>query len=309
MSDKSEWYILVNPTAGGGRVRRRWPHIQSQLDDHSWRYTLGVTEYPGHATELVRQAIQEGYRHFLAVGGDGTNNEAINGIFSQKAVASTELHYALLPIGTGNDRIKAHGIPRQPAAVLAMLRRGQYRYQDVGWVSYHRDGQKQERYFVNVAGMGYDAFVVQRAVASGRRGGSLGYLWQALRGLIDYELRPARVRFDDREIEAVFYTIHAGIAPYSGGGMRFVPHAQLDDGRLALTLIREIAKPKVLANLYRLYNGSIGQLAEVEQHYARHIRVDGRAGKATSLEVDGEFLGETPVEFRILEKALRVVVP
>ncbi len=309
MTKKQEWYIVVNPAAGQGQVRRQWTHIQSQLDEQGWWYTLVVTDYVGHATELVHSAILAGHRHIMAVGGDGTNNEAINGIFTQDEVPSTDITYALLPIGTGNDWIKAHGIPTQLRAVLEMIKKGKHRFQDVGKVTYHREGKEVERYFVNVAGMGYDAFVVQVAEGKRRWGGQLVYLGLALKCLVDYRLLPARVSFDGQKVESTFYTIHAGIAPYSGGGMRFVPHAQLDDGRLALTLIHKISKLKVLANLYRLYTGSIGKLAEVETHYAQSIRVEGMEGEQTLLEVDGEFLGETPVEFRVLQKALKVIVP
>ncbi len=308
MEDNPQWYIVINPAAGHGQVGQQWPKIQARLDALAWSYAAHKTRQVGHATQLVREGIEKGHRYILAIGGDGTNNEAINGIFQQKEVPSSAITYALLPIGTGNDWIKSHGIPWRLEAWLTMMKAGKTAWQDIGQVSYYWEGQEHRRYFVNVAGMGYDAYVAKMAEAEkGRVSSKLFYFYMVFKCLADYTLQKAKVIFDGEEIEDTFYTIHAGICRYSGGGMRFVPHALVDDGRLALTLIRNISKWGIVVNMYRLYTGSIGNLPQVDTYYAKKIRVEAIGEESTLVEVDGEFLGETPVEFTVQEKALRFI--
>ncbi len=310
MTKKSTWFIIVNPTAGNNQVERDWPKIQAQLDARSWSYLAVKTTGSGHATQLAKEAIEKGYPKIIAVGGDGTNNEVINGILLQKAIPSTAVTYALLPIGTGNDWIKTHKIPRRLDHWMTMMEQEKTSVQDIGLVHYQAEGKTQSRYFANVAGMGYDAFIARVAESQkGKMSNKLFYFYLVFKCLAQYSLKKAKVIFDDQEMEDVYYTIHAGICRYSGGGMRFVPHAQPDGGRFALTMIRNISKLGIILNTYRLYTGTIGQLKETDTFYAKKIRVETVGTEATLVEVDGEFLGETPVEFSLLEKSLTLVIP
>ena len=109
MKDQT-WYTIVNPAGGNGAVKKRWPQIEAQLRHAGVGMEKVYTQSRGHATELAHRAVEAGHRHILAVGGDGTNNEVINGILRQDAVPSTDVHYALIPIGTGNDWIRTTGI-------------------------------------------------------------------------------------------------------------------------------------------------------------------------------------------------------
>lgn len=308
--EKITWYIIINPAAAGGRVNREWSAIQSRLDAEGFSYIAQRTEGRGHATQLAKRAIESGYDHLIAVGGDGTNNEVVNGIMLQKVIPSTAVTYALLPIGTGNDWVKTHRIPRRLKHWLAMLKQGHTTVQDVGLVSYQVEGKQASRYFANVAGMGYDAFVARVAERQQHKvSNQLFYFLLIFKCLAQYSLKKARVIFDGEELTDAFYTIHAGICLYSGGGMRFVPHAQPDDGRFALTVIRNVSKLGVVLNTYRLYNGTIGDFRQADIYYAKKIRVEAVGDEPTTVEVDGEFLGETPVEFTLREKALRLVIP
>lgn len=309
MANKPTWYIIINPAAGNYLVAKKWPAVQSRLDARGIKYIAEETKHTGHATELVQQAIENGYQHIIAVGGDGTNNEAVNGIFKQQVIPTTAVTYALLPIGTGNDWIKTHKIPKRLNHWLKMLEQGNTTYQDVGLVTYHREGKKLTRHFVNVAGMGYDAFVCRIAESQkGKVSNQLFYFSMIFKCLAQYTLKKARVIFDGQVVEDTFYTIHAGLGKYSGGGMRFVPHAQSDDGRFALTFIRSISKLGIVLNTYRLYNGSIGKLKQADTYFAKEIRVEAVDDKPTLVEVDGEFLGETPVTFSLVKKGLKLVV-
>lgn len=301
------WHIIVNPAAGNGRVGRRWPEIERLLQEFGFSYTVKFTEYRGHAIRLVEDAALKGHRHFLALGGDGTNHEMTNGILRQTVASSAEITYALLPVGTGNDWARSYGIPHDPRARLQRLKEGRVVYQDVGKVVYQGDGRTQERFFVNVAGMAYDAYIAKK-LDRHRFVSRLQYLLMVGQYLFEYRLTPARLQFDGRTVDDFFYTINIGICRYSGGGMQLVPQALPDDGLLALTFARRLPKWEVLLQTRRFYNGTLLQHPKVEGVQTKQLRVNHLGGQPTLLEADGEFLGETPAEFFILEKALRIAL-
>jgi YegS/Rv2252/BmrU family lipid kinase len=305
----TKWYIIANPTSGGGAVQKRWPKIEALLQEFGFSYTIRFTERPGHATLLVEEAILRGHRQILGIGGDGTNHEIVNGILKQQAVPSAEIAYALLPVGTGNDWARTYQLPHDPRKRLQQLLQGKAVFQDVGWVEYHWEGQKQERYFANVAGMAYDGYIGQAlAVNRSKVQSKVQYLLMVAQYLSKYILREAQIAFNGQTVKDFFYTINIGICRYSGGGMQFVPQAIPDDGQLALTFARRLPKWEVLLQTRRFYNGTILQHPKVEGYQTQSLTVDHIGEHTTLLEADGEFLGETPVRFAILPKALKVIL-
>jgi YegS/Rv2252/BmrU family lipid kinase len=306
----ARWKIIVNPTAANGKAGRSWPVMEARLADHLSDFEVAYTSRPGHATELASRAIQAGFRHLIAVGGDGTNHEVVNGILQQEQTAGRDIIYTLLPVGTGNDWIRTHGIPKDFTEWLDMLEAGHCIQQEVGLVTYRSDGKTCRRYFVNVAGMAYDAYVVRygekwRSWIRNR----FFYLLLVLRCLFRYRLVPGVIRVDGQTFEDRFYTINVGICRYSGGGMQLVPHADPADGRLALTFAGPVSKIGVLLNTWRFYNGTLGKHPKIETMQVKTVRVEAPGGEAgILLEADGEFLGCSPAEFSVIEKALTVIV-
>lgn len=307
MTEQPFWHIIANPAARGGAVERQWPHIERLLQELGFAYTVQFTERRGHAAQLVENALLKGGRYLLGIGGDGSNHELVHGIFSQKFVPPSEVVYALLPFGTGNDWARQYEIPNDPRLRLKRLLELKTVQQDIGLVRYQRDGQTQSRYFVNVAGMAYDGFIGKKLTESPAKN-KAHYLLKVVQYLTAYELSKARIHFDNQSVEDYFYTINIGLCRYSGGGMQFVPQAVPDDGLFALTFARKISKLEVVLQTPRFYDGSLLQHSRIEGHQARSIRVEHVGDTPTLLEADGEFLGETPVEFELLERALRVVL-
>lgn len=303
----SFWYIIVNPAAGNGAAGRRWPAVEQCLQELGFSYTVKFTERRGHAIRLVEDAVLKGHRQIMGLGGDGTNNELVNGILQQTVVPSTEITYALLPVGTGNDWARGYNIPQEPRARLQRLLLGETALQDAGKVTYNADGQPGMRYFANVAGMAYDAFIA-RKLEQHRMVSHLQYLLMVAKYLFEYRLTPARLLFDGQTVEDSFYTINIGICRYSAGGMQLVPHAVPDDGLLAVTYARRLPKWEVLLQTPRFYNGTILDHPKIKGFQTRRLRVEQLGEVPTLLEADGEFLGETPAEFSILEKVLRVAL-
>lgn len=300
------WHIIANPTSGNGKVERLWPEIERLLQALGFSYSVHFTQRRGHAIQLVEEAIIKGRRHILGIGGDGTNHEIVNGILKQSFVEPTEIAYALMPAGTGNDWARQYQIPTDPRHRLERLLAPSTLLQDVGLAKYTFEGATHERYFVNVAGMAYDGFIGKK-LSENRVTNRMQYLLLVAKYLFEYELTKARVSFDAHVVEDFFYTINIGLCRYSGGGMQFVPQAVPDDGLFALTFARRLPKWEVLLQTRRFYNGTILNHPKVEGLQAKSIRVEHNDHAPTMLEADGEFLGETPVEFFLIEKALRVV--
>jgi len=303
------WYIIANPVSGNGALEKRWPQIERILQELGFNYTVKFTERRGQAARLAEDAILKGHRHILGIGGDGTNYEIVNGIFGQQFAAPADVFYSLLPVGTGNDWARMYDIPHDPRQRLERLKAGKTVLQDIGIVHFMRDGAPQQRFFANVAGMAYDAFIAREMDAQcGRITSRLQYLAQVAKHLFRYKLSEARIAFDGHTAQDFFYTVNIGLCRYSGGGMQFVPQAVPDDGLFALTFARQLPKWKVLALTPRFYDGSLLSHPRVEGFQAKEIRVEHIGDIPTLVEADGEFLGETPASFFLLEKALRVVL-
>lgn len=304
------YYFIANPAAGKHAVARHWQALQAFLKQNLPNHVTVLTEHRGHAMQLVQEAIQQGYRKIIAVGGDGTNFEVINGILSQTKVPATDILYTLLPIGTGNDWIRTHGISKDWNEWLRMLKAERILLQDVGVIKFFNNGKPARRYFVNVAGLAYDAFVVRYAEQYKRWIiHKILYLFMVFRCLFKYRLTRARVTFNDQSINDYFYTINVGICRYSGGGMRLVPHADPTDGKLALTLAKRVSKIGVLLNTYRFYNGTLGEHPQIDLYQTERIRVELlEEGKFLWAEADGEFLGDAPVEICVVPKALKIII-
>lgn len=288
-------------------MEKSWPQIEQALQVVGLSYSVQFTEQRGHAIRLVEDALLKGGRNILAIGGDGTNHEVVHGIFTQKFVAPSEITYALLPFGTGNDWARQYHLPLDVKTRLERLKNPETTQQDIGYVTFQKDGKPDSSYFVNVAGMAYDGYIGKKLLehpASNR----IQYLLMVGQYLFTYKPAPARIYFDGRQADDRFYTINIGLCRYSAGGMQLVPQAVPDDGLFALTFARNISKAEVLLQMRNFYNGTLLNHPKIEGWQARSIRVEHCGGTPILLEADGEFLGETPVEFSILEKALRIAL-
>lgn len=303
------WTIIHNPTASSGKSAKRWPEIKALLEQLGIGYEYHATQGPGHATHLAAQAIQGGARRLVAIGGDGTANEVANGIFQQTEVPTTDILLAQIPVGTGNDWGRTIGIPRKWPEAVRALQSDKSILQDVGIVDHASTGKPQRHYFVNIGGMGFDAFVgitANEKKAQGK-GGVMGYVSALISSLLKWKARPLSYNVDGEAIadEKVFSLV-IGICKYNGGGMKQCPDAIYDDGLLDLTIIQDLPKMKVIRNVPRLFSGTFVKNREVKQYRGREIRLECEPGNP--LEVDGEVIGEGPATFSLIPKALRVVV-
>jgi diacylglycerol kinase (ATP) len=306
--DEIHWHIIANPAAGKGSVARKWPIIERMLQEMSFSYSVHFTEKKDHALRLVDDVVLRGGRYIMGIGGDGTNHEVINGLLAQNWVPSADIHYALLPCGTGNDWARMYSIPTDVKQRLLRLREMRIVWQDAGKVEFQAENVQKSRFFVNIAGLAYDGYIGKQ-LARQPAANKADYLLRVAKHLLEYELSGAKITFDGKEVEDFFYTINVGLCRYSGAGMQLVPQAIPDDGLFGLTFAGRLPKWEVLFQTHRFYNGTLLQHPKVTGTQAKSIEVDHLpAQPPLFLEADGEFLGETPVRFTLLERALRIVL-
>lgn len=308
MSTKNRWLAIVNPKAGSGKGETDWPRIKHLLEEKGVDFEYKFTERKYHAVELAVWAINNSYKKLLIIGGDGTLNEAVNGLFIQKNVSPKDILIGVIGVGTGNDWQRTYSLPKSYTDKVEAIKKSKSFLQDVGVVKFFESRVEQTRYFANAAGLGFDAAVVQKTnklKENGRRG-KLLYIFSLLKTLVRYKSSLVSISIDKQKVGGTIFSITLGIGKYNGGGMMPTPHAKPDDGLFDITVIRNISRSGVLRNLGRLYNGSILNHPNISGFQGKEIIVSSRP--PVNLEVDGESLGTSPFSFNIIPKCIKVVV-
>lgn len=307
----NDWLIIVNPNAGKQKGKKDWEKIASILKKEGFKYHSAFTEDKDHAFRIAEQKITEGFRKLIVVGGDGTINEVVNGIFRQQVAATTDVTLGMILVGTGNDWGRMYNIPEKYEDAVAVIRKGKTFIQDAGHVTFFEGEEKRDRYFSNMAGMGYDALVAQKTNKMKEQGGggTLSYLINLFAGLFQYKQVTTEIHVDDEKVfEGELFSTSIGICKYNGGGMMQLPQAVPDDGLLDLTLFKDVKKKDVVINIKKLYDGTFLKLPFVETYSGREIRVSTRPKNGIYLETDGESLGHSPFTFRIIPRAIRLII-
>jgi diacylglycerol kinase (ATP) len=298
--------VIVNPAAGAGRTGRLWPRIMGLFKEQGLNFEHDITEAPGHAVELARDAARKGFEMVVSVGGDGTINEIVNGLYAAGGISSTTL--GIVSTGTGGDYIRTIGIPRRYEEACRCLLKPRKLTVDLGIAEYEDNGSRTERLFINFAGMGFDAEIVRRTTQQFKSLGSLpSYLMGTLVTLLTYRNRDVTIIIDGEAIDRRVCTVIMNNGRYGGGGMNTAPGASVNDGLFDVLIIDDIARPDLLWSLPRIYRGTHLAHPRVTLKQAREIEVRSRDG-GMYLQADGELLGQLPARFRILPAVLNVVV-
>jgi YegS/Rv2252/BmrU family lipid kinase len=306
-ADYTQWLVIVNPNAGKGRGLKDWNLIASLLRKYEISIHVCFTTAKKHAIDLTAVGIEKGYRNIIAIGGDGTMNEVVNGCFKQKVCSTTSLTVGMITVGTGNDWGKMFGISTEYEEAVKIIKQKNTVLQDTGVVKYYLGDRKEKRYFVNIAGLGFDALVVRRTNNQKEKGkgGKALYFWNLLKSLMIYKHIPANIIIDGRKLNNEVFTMSLGIGKYSGGGMMQTPNAIPDDGLFDITVINKMRKGEVIRNLKMLYDGTILEHPKINGYTGKDILIN--AAELIHVEADGETLGHSPVEFNIIPKSINVV--
>ncbi len=301
--------VIVNPAARNGAVGRLWEKLSASL------VALGVdaetvrTERPGHASELARDGLRNGPRLVVAVGGDGTVNEVVNGFFEDGRPVAAEAELAIVPIGTGRDGVRTYGISGKPERAIALIADGATRTIDLGRATYtaHAGGE-ESRIFLNIASCGLSGAVAERANRTSKRlGGTPAFLWATIATFAGWKNVPFTVTIDGVARELVANNTIVANGRYFGGGMKIAADAKPDDGLLDAIVFGDVGRVDLALNMHRLYRGTILRHPKASHQLAHTVSVE--PARPLPIEIDGEQPGVTPVRFEVLPAALRLRVP
>ncbi|MFI3259609.1 MAG: diacylglycerol kinase family lipid kinase [Rikenellaceae bacterium] len=308
--NSDRWFLLVNPIAGGGQGLLVYPQISRLLHDEGIICEPHFTEHKFHAVELTVRAVNEGYRKIIVLGGDGTLHEVVNGLFIQTKVDPKGVLLGVVGVGTGNDWLRTFGFEEgRYTETIKAIKNEWSVLQDVGVVDYEEAHYRQTRYMVGVAGTGFDAYVIKRFEHRNmkRRRRASSYLWCVIRSFFRYKNTGAKIYIDDKLVyNDLLFSAAVGVCKFNGGGIQQLPDAVIDDGLFDMTIIRPIHFWHILFRLFYLYDGNIYRIGHTSKHRGERIRIESTP--EMRLEVDGELLGGTPIDFSIKSKAIKVVV-
>jgi YegS/Rv2252/BmrU family lipid kinase len=257
-----------------------------------------LSERPGQLGALAARAADEGASLIVAVGGDGTVNEVVQGLAGRNA------DLAVIPRGTGWDFVRTYGIPRKLEDAVAVARDGTRRTIDLGRATY-RNG---ESYFANIASAGMSGAIARRANETSKAlGGKVSYAWATLTVFARWHSDDVVVSVDGERREARMHDVVVANGRYFGGGMMITPEAEPDDGVFDVLLIGDLTKRDLLLTLPKTYKGR--HLPHPKAEVLRGSLVEIDAPRPLPVELDGEQPGTTPARFEVVPKALRLRVP
>jgi YegS/Rv2252/BmrU family lipid kinase len=275
MRDK-KWLFIVNSTAGRGRTGKKISSLVNSANKQNLDFEIELTKFPKHATELAQIAVENGFRNIIAVGGDGTLNEVVNGIMLSGK--SEVVNIGVIPEGGGNDFAANFNLSSNIDKAVHILQRFNKRKIDVGKI--------EDNYFINALGIGFDARVAIISNKIKKLNGLPRYLLAVIKALVSLKMVEAEIIMDTCTIKNPFLLLSIGNGLSTGGGFLITPEARVDDGLLDICLINKVTRRRVLSLLPAAIKGKHLKEPEVVIHQSRKIEVI--TNKPIPIYYDGE---------------------
>jgi YegS/Rv2252/BmrU family lipid kinase len=305
--------VVVNPKSQGGRLGKRWPEIADTLQ-RAFPFDDVHTQRAGHATELVRDALRGGAERIVAIGGDGTINEVVNGFFDNGTPIAPQASFALIPFGTGGDFRRTMRVPLEIKDAAAVIASNFRKHIDVGKLELtQREGGRVTRMFANIASFGVSGVVDRLVNESGKKLGRLSFMLATARATWAYKNQRVQMIFDGDtagRVEATVNCVAIANGRYFGGAMMVAPNAEVDDGQFDVIAMGDFGFGDLVKSGRRLYKGTHLAMDKVTTRRARIVEAETvEPGAVVELDVDGKALGLLPARFELLPAALWMVVP
>ena len=302
--------LVVNPKSGSGTTGRNWTRISREIERGlGTGFDVKFTERQGHAMPLASEAIKDGYELIVAVGGDGTINEVVNGFFDKGKSLNPNAALAVMSIGTGSDFVKTLEFPTTPFEAAERIGRGKVWAVDLGRCSFTGlDGEQGSRLFINIADFGSGGAVVDKVNRTTKVfGGQISFLWGILTTLPTYKNRLTKYRIDDGpEEEKVLNTFVVANGRFYGGGLKPAPNAELDDGLFDIVSIGDVDFLEAVSSLGKFRKGTYLEIPKVTFSKGKTVVADSE--EAQLVEMEGEVVGRLPARFEMLPKAMKLII-
>jgi YegS/Rv2252/BmrU family lipid kinase len=306
--------VVVNPNSANGSTARKWPQIREALMESIGSFEEKFTTATGHATDLVREGLTGGAQRIVCVGGDGTNNEVVNGFYDGTKPLSPEAVLGFVPRGTGGDLRKTLGIGKELSSCLPVLARGHVMPADLGAVEFEdHQGQSVRRLFVNITSFGIGGLVDKKVNESSKAlGGKTSFFIGTLKAMFAYKNKLVHLKIssgDEVVIDESMRVNNVAVAngQYFGGGMWVAPQAKMDDGLFDIVILGNLTRSEMIFKASRIYKGTHLGLDKVKMF--RGSRVEAACEEEVLIDMDGEQPGRLPITLQILPKAIRLIAP
>jgi diacylglycerol kinase (ATP) len=302
--------FIVNPKSGAGRGGREWSSLASWLPSTGLQFEAVLTTRPMEATEIAQRAVRESRPVVVAVGGDGTLNEVVNGFFHNGAPLPTTSRLAMVPLGTGGDFRRTLRIPIDPKAAIEVITSGIPRRLDAGCVTFKdHNGGTGVRHFINIADAGIGGEVVHRVNNGPKFLGGVTFTLIGLSTLVRWKNKPMEVVVDGHQHKLVAQQVVIANCQYFGGGMRMAPTASPTDGVFDVILVGDASLMEAIQGMSQIRGGKHmdEHNPKIQHEYGKRITVT--SPEEVRIDVDGEEPGFLPALFEIQESAIEFIAP
>jgi len=311
--------VIVNPASADGATENNWPKMASDLRTHFGAFSVAFTQASGDGRRLASENAKRGTKLIIACGGDGTISEVANGIIESKE----DCELAVLPSGTGGDFRRTLGLSTNVATAARALRDARSKMIDVGRTLFVNDaGQRETRFFVNVASFGMSTAVLDRtssgeskkwipAFAPRKLGNKISYAAATVQTTLQSEPTEIYLQIDDQDERRLrIAELAVANARYYGGAMKIAPDAKFDDGFFDIVTIGDASAFRILLNAPRLYFGAHLRMDEVTHALAKQVNARPvKKDEVVRVELDGEVVGRLPATFEVVSRSLRLRCP
>jgi diacylglycerol kinase (ATP) len=293
----SNYKFIINPLAAAGKCAKLGKVIHRLATEAEIDFNIEYTNKPKNATEIARRCCNQ-FEFIVAVGGDGTINEVVNGMVGGKA------KLGIIPSGCGNDFIRSLAIPKDLVDAFKILVDKKTARIDLGKVN--------DLYFINGLGIGFDAWVVKTILAKKRISGKLKYLYGIFQSIYQYKPVVLHLFFNNMAHKDKYFMINVGNGFCMGGGFKLTPLARLDDGLLDLNIVKNLTKLEIYKNLIKVFSGKHTEMPQVSTAKTNYLKVESE--EKFTAHVNGELIpwsrDESPctLEISVLPQALEVIV-
>ena len=303
--------VIVNPKSQGGRLGKRWPELADTIG-RAFPFDAVMTTGPRDATRLAREALKGGAERVIAIGGDGTVNEVVNGFFEDGKAVAPNASFGLIPYGTGGDFRRTVDLPLATVDAAAVIANNHTKKIDVGMLDLTtRDGARERRMFANIASFGVSGVVDRLVNESGKKLGRLSFALATARATWSYKNQRVQLVLDGKDrVEMTINTVAVANGRFFGGAMMVAPKAELDDGYFDVIAMGDLTFADLVKSGRRLYKGTHLSMDKVTSRRARVVDAQPiEPGGIVELDVDGECPGRLPARFELLPGALSMIVP
>lgn len=310
----NEWFAIVNPHAGSGKTMSEWTEVEKLMTAAGIEYKAVLTTYKYHAVSLAQDAARLGYRNILAVGGDGSVHETLDGIMKfcdRTGTDPGEFYLAVIPIGSGNDWIRSAQVKHDKHVIVDLISKNRYAKEDIIRV----ESDRGVCYMANIGGVGFDSHVCERVNRQKERGKRSKRIYVTALFQTMFSIKAFNVVLyadGEKVFEGPMYSLALGNGCYSGGGMLQVPIAKMDDGLLDWMVVPKMPIITLIANCMHLFKGDLHESPYVRYGQCKTLSMCLMPNSTSRrhyeiVEVDGEIEGELPMTVSVTGKQINIL--